>query len=302
MRIVGSCNGLICLHKKDLQKPIYCILNPILGEFTVLPRPNPANPSFDWSQETGFGFCPKSKQYKVIRFLLTDNRKTAADIYTVGTKSWRNIGNVPNPRKKMGFDPFINGSLYWITDSNRSGDLICSFDLETELTKSVQPPSVFESSGYISKASRIGVGSMRNSLCLCYVYEELHFVVWVMKENGSKSDACWSKLFSIDFASYCGLSAKNFPRPIKFVDNGDGGELLLLCNLLSVFLYSPKKRTFRDVGMISSTKTNVFSYTPSFISIKNAAEVGGNYLKVQKFRQGQHLSPFRDEAAQENAQ
>lgn len=296
MNLVGSCNGLICLYKSAPRRPLYCICNPILGEYTILPHPTPTTPFYSYLQNAGFGLCPKTKQYKVVRLMVSHDpsmaftsRTIVAEVHTLGTQSWRKIEDAPCPRTGLSFDPFLNGSLHWVTDRQSASDLICSFNLETEKFQQVPPPSHFDLD-YLSKISWINVGSLRGCLCLCYIFEGVQFSVWVMKENGFNK--CWTNEFCIDFRFFCGLKAEDLYHPIKFMENENEGELCLLCNNVSLLFYSPKKKTFRDLGDFALAKTDVIAHTPSFISLKDAAVVGES-LKVKKFKWGKHISTLR---------
>ncbi|KAL7205659.1 hypothetical protein ACSBR2_018561 [Camellia fascicularis] len=279
--LVGSCNGLLCLRRDSWSKPLYYICNPILGELMVLPLQSPSKPVYLKLENSGFGFCPKTKQYKVIRFMCltsfdsTISKKAVAEIHTLGTESWRSIGDAPCPRMRGSFDSLLDGILHWITDSVTAFNLICSFDLETEQFRSIAAPTHFNAD-YVNKISCINVGVLGGYLCLCYVLGDAQFDVWVMKDYGVKES--WTKEFTIDINFYCGLRVKDLHQPIKFLNNGD---MLLITNSNSLVSYSPRKRTFREFKALGDPNLQAVAHIPSFISLKDLAR-GKNVKKVKR--------------------
>ena len=66
--IVNSCNGLLCLSKSITNNPHF-ICNPITGEFITVGHEEKEK-SLWGSVFLGFGYCRKSKKYKVVRLIL----------------------------------------------------------------------------------------------------------------------------------------------------------------------------------------------------------------------------------------
>lgn len=280
---IGSCNGLLLLYHTSSQESLYVICNPILGEYTILPNPTHSKPAYTYLNHSDFGYCPENEQYKVIRFMckisfdhsMTSTSERVAEIHTLGTQSWRSISNAPIPKRDASFDPYLNGTLHWITDSRKVSDLICSFDLHTEQFRVVPPPFRSEAD-YINKISGMKIGSLRGCLCVTYVFEDVQFVVWVMKDYGAKES--WTKQFSIDIYSYCGLRGEDFYHPINFLHNGD---LLFMSKFSSLVSYSPGKRTFKDRKPLEAQWTGkVIAHIPSFLSLKHI--MFGQNLEVKK--------------------
>ncbi|KAL0348183.1 UNVERIFIED_CONTAM: F-box protein [Sesamum angustifolium] len=282
LTLVGSCNGLLCFYFDSSSRPFYGITNPILGEYIKLPQLTLSAPHCTYANHSGFGYCPRTKQYKIISFMhLTsvdplnsiDSKRMVADVHTLGSDSWRRIENPPCPNRTS-FDPFLNGCLHWITNNNRPSELITSFDLEKEKFKVVPPPAHFNVQ-YMNKVSWINIGALRGCLCICYIYEDAEFEVWVMREYGVKES--WSKEFSIDMKFYCKLRVEDLHRPIKFFSNGD---LWFISSSESLVSFSPRKRTFRELRSMGPWKTEVTAHALSFISLKDV--VGVESLQVKK--------------------
>lgn len=282
--LISSCNGLLCLYSPASGEPLYCICNPISGECMALPPPISSTSGYTYLNHSGFGFCPKTNKYKVIRFMsftssdpfMVSTLRTVALVHTVGTKSWRNIGNAPCPETGGSFDSLLCNSLHWITNSRTTSDLISSFDLETEKFRPVPVPAHFGPE-YVSKISWISVGVLGERLCVCYTLGDAQFEVCVMKEYGVRES--WIKEFVIDVKFYCGVQVEDLQQPIKFSNNG---ELLLISRFNFLVSYSPQKGTFREIKKLGDWKAEAIAHVPSLISLKTA--VKGKNPKVEKIK------------------
>lgn len=287
LTLIGSCNGLLCLYFDSSSEPFYGICNPILGEFLKLPQLSA--PSFAYANHSGFGYCPRMKQYKVIRYMYPnpiDSTIMVAAVHTLGSDSWRSlIENAPSPKQKS-FDPFLNGALHWITTSNGPSKLICSFNLERERFVFVPPPSHFDTQ-YVKKVSWINIGVLKGCLCICFTCEDIEFEVWAMREYGVQDS--WTKEFRIDMKFYCQLRVVDLHRPVKLFNNGD---LLFISSFNSLVSFSPQKRTFRELSALGRLRKDITAHDLSFVSIKDIA--GAKSTRVLNYRVGRIrlLGPF----------
>ncbi|MBA0749602.1 hypothetical protein Gogos_003506 [Gossypium gossypioides] len=66
-----------------------------------------------------------------------------AEIYTIGSGTWRSIGNAPTDYVSLPFNAFLNGAHHWSKSSLR-GEFINSFDFDTEQFGIVPPPHHFQ--------------------------------------------------------------------------------------------------------------------------------------------------------------
>ncbi|XP_075475118.1 F-box protein At3g07870-like [Primulina tabacum] len=269
---VGSCNGLLCLYIASPPKPFYAICNPICCEMITLPSLVVSAPLYTYANHSGFGYCQKTKKYKVISFMYltsldpvtsAESKRMVANIHTLGVDSWRRIENAPRPKHKS-FDPLLNGVLHWITDSYKPCELVSSFDLATETFKFVPPPAHF-SLQYVNKISWINIGVLKDRLCICYIYEDADFEVWLMGEYGVKES--WTRHVSIDTKFYIKLQVEDLQRPIKFLNNGD---LWFISSSESLVSFSPTKKTFRELRAMGRPKMEVTAHDLSFISLQDA--------------------------------
>ncbi|GFP95063.1 F-box/kelch-repeat protein at3g06240 [Phtheirospermum japonicum] len=287
LTLVGSCNGLLCFYSNPPSRPFYVICNPILGECIRLPQLTAPSMLYNYDNRSGFfGYCPRTKQYKIISFVdrsFADylnsvySRKIIVHIHTLGSDSWRKVENAPCP-KRSPFDPFLNGALHWITDSEKPSELINSFELETEKFEFVAPPVHFNIL-YMNKVSWINVGVLRGCLCICYIYEDVLFDVWVMREYGVRES--WAKEFGIDMKFYCKLRVEDLHRPVRFFGNGD---MWFISSAGSLVSFSPQKRTFKELRSIGIRRSEVTIHNLSFISLKDV--VGEKNPDLQKLRIG----------------
>lgn len=275
--LISSCNGLLCLYSPSLKNPTYCICNPVSGECMTLAHPAPFTSGSRYLNHSGFGFCPKTKQYKVIRFMSSASTSRAvALVHTLGTGSWRYIGESPLPKSQGSFDCFLDGKLHLITASRKISDILYSFDLETEKFEPVPMPAHFTPE-FHRQVSWISVGVIGGCLCLCYTSNDAYFEVFTMAEYGIRES--WIKKFAVDVKYYCALLVEDFQKPIKFLNNG---ELLFLSRLNNLVSYCPKKRAFRDIKSLGGGRVEVIAHVSSFVSLKTHVFKGGiNYEKIK---------------------
>lgn len=274
LALIGSCNGLLCMYFNSSSDPFYGICNPILGEFLKVPRLSA------YADHSGFGYCLRMKQYKVVSFMYSpiDSSKMVAAVHTLGSDSWRRgTESAPSPKLKP-FDPYLNGAIHWITTSSRPSELICSFNLERERFGFIPPPSHFDAP-YVGKVSWINIGVLKGCLCVCSTYEDVEFAVWAMREYGVQES--WTKEFRIDVKFYCRLQVEDLHRPVKLFSNGD---VWFISSFNSLVSFSPWKRTFRELRSMGRWKNDVTAHDLSFLSIKNIAGISSS--KVLNYRVG----------------
>lgn len=272
LELVGSCNGFLCFYQPESF--LYYVCNPLFGEYMVLPPPSPV--PTDYIYLNYFGFCPKTNQYKVIRFVSTLLRSnTVVEIHTLGTKSWRNIVDAPRPSPRGSFEPFLRGILYLIVDSiDTSSDLIWSFNLENEQFRPIQPPVHFDFE-YMNNVSWIQIGVFEGSLCICYVYDKSCFEAWIVNEYGIKES--WVKKFVVDY-NKCQMHVGDRGHPLVFMRNGDMWMMYTCLYVYKYNLQNGNSNVFDICGIDESFEA--IAYVPSFVSLKDA--VTGNGFKVEK--------------------
>lgn len=282
---VNSCNGLLCLCEPGTEDPIY-VCNPILGEYITLPKVKK-----DVSiVGAGFGFSLETKEYKVVRvfqIMGTDPIKREihdhyeAEIYVLGTGSWRSLGKVPHTiNVLMSFNTFVNGALHWHVSEHDTPDFIRAFDFGSEQFRVVPEPSLFfdqwekefvDSQAFIDS---MHLGVLLGCLSICDFTESDRVEIWVMNEYGIKES--WTRNFVIENLPFERWHGADNYDPIMILDSG---EILMLFNWSSLITYDPKEEVFKYLSTYGvESWFEAFAHIPSCISLREAAK--GENLKV----------------------
>ncbi|XVF45792.1 hypothetical protein PTKIN_Ptkin02bG0235200 [Pterospermum kingtungense] len=141
---VSSCNGLLFLDDFTGNSLIW---NPSSGEHKLLPptclgkedsHPAVAECAFCCS---GFGFDPKSEDYKAVRFLqnyFEEGKEPAVDeyrveLYSLNSDSWKPISYSHQAAYPI-FDQstYIDGFYFWVASGNSNKFFIISFNFADE--------------------------------------------------------------------------------------------------------------------------------------------------------------------------
>ncbi|KAK1282515.1 F-box protein CPR30 [Acorus calamus] len=239
---VYSCEGLICISgSADIH-----ICNPSTRELVTLPRSNSLKESF----MHGFGYSPNTREYKVVQLMhnkLIDGCSrllSKFEVLTLGTKSWRPIGNVPyvlHPEKKS---ITLNGIMYWLTYTKKRGfdsqEEIATFNVGDERFGAISGPPdchAFES------MSAISLGVLQGTLCLTCDHFGRRVInhkleIWMLRDD----NVCgWVKQYSID------TSLWKIHRPCNIFPLHHWKGKILLEDLFSGILwYDPGTNTFEE--------------------------------------------------------
>ncbi|QHN75894.1 hypothetical protein HN51_053536 [Arachis hypogaea] len=191
-RVIGSCNGLLCLVDETAPNTVNAILwNPCTG-FTSEPTPEIGG----FFVVCGFGYDRVSDSYKLFG-MLTDlasyERRTV--IYTFApNSSWRTIQDVDldllgpidvNNRDGEFVSSSNNNTLNWVG----MNDVILSLDLGNE-TYSYFPLPERDPKDDVRVSVELSV--LRNRLAVCFEHKRSDWAVWVMEEYGVTES--WSRL------------------------------------------------------------------------------------------------------------
>jgi F-box interacting protein len=277
--IVNSCNGLLCLSKSITNNPHF-ICNPITGEFITVGHEEKEK-SLWGSVFPGFGYCPKSKKYKVVRLVLRLESmfQRMAEVYTLGStdSSWRSIGSAPFDLDLALFPTYLNGVIHWVKasdDEKKKGSVfIIGFDFEKEKFNEVSPPPHFgEKHKEKENLYNLNMGVLEGCLSLCDCTFVDHLDIWMMKEYGDPTS--WTKEYVIS-THFGGVY-----RPIKLLENGD---LLIMYNKRELVAYDPIQGCFRFLRIQGVQSVfEAIIHVPSFIPLKDA--VGEDHLNVQNVK------------------
>ncbi|XP_043693194.1 F-box protein CPR1-like [Telopea speciosissima] len=232
-KIVGSCNGLLCISYSDDDIFLW---NPSTRRHQKLPI-TPIEFPFDNRLRYivyGFGYDSTSDDYKLVRVVrffgdhhypgLTSHSEVK--IYSLRTNSWRRIGDLPiHLRYIYNAGNFANSALHWVGINSK---FIVSFDLKDEEFREVPLPDSAENE------FPWDVEFLKGQLCLLHTFRFQRVEFWMMKDS-------WVKVFSIEHPWLIWGSGKLLP--ICYLKNG---EFLLSKNTKGpLILYDPRRGRVR---------------------------------------------------------
>ncbi|KAL8145653.1 hypothetical protein AgCh_003700 [Apium graveolens] len=275
-RIVGICNGLVCLLDDlfgDMERVVFW--NPAIRKSVDLEMP--ARPKYPHMFVLGFGFCPVMNDYKVVRVvyvkdLVKDSMfkftvPPEVQIYSLSAGSWRNV-NAGAPSCYMveytWSQVFVFGSVHWVA-FRKLGDsgfrnLIVSFHMGDEVFREVMlPDSLANDTVYDLSVSVFG--DSLAALKYSKVIGQESCCVWVMREYGAAES--WTKLYTI--------SVPGLTRTICF--RKDGGVILSLSNN-ELVSYDPVTGRTKDLGIRGNIRSfYVGTYVESLIMLKRQSSL-----------------------------
>ncbi|GLT51013.1 hypothetical protein SLA2020_244620 [Shorea laevis] len=237
--LVGSSHGLLCLSLIGGSSESHSLLiyNPFVGDAVRVP---PAHQFLNESEDFGFGFHPRTGEFKVVRIVLCAPEELVVQVFTIGTTEWRTIG-APPPQLLDVIGPpqaLVEGSLHWLMVVRRErvdpifG--IISFEFADEVFEQIPHPPCEQ---FVSRGYSLSV--LNGCLSAAGFFDALHFGIWVMKQYHVKES--WVKQFSFEWPS----SSTIFPRPICALKNGE----ILLQNNDSLVSYDPVEKRFKTLQM-----------------------------------------------------
>ncbi|GLU15692.1 hypothetical protein SLE2022_321620 [Rubroshorea leprosula] len=289
--LVGSCDGLLCLSFPIVvgssESHSLLIYNPFVGDAV---RVQPADQFLNQYEVFGFGFHPRTGEFKVVRIVYYEKIMTVVDpardveevdegfatvdesmvqVFTVGTTEWRNKGATPPQLSDVNGPPeaLVEGSLHWVTVVGMGGDGpifgIISFELADEVFEEIPHPPCQQ---LVSRGYSLSV--LNGCLSAAGLVDAVHFDIWVMKKYDVKES--WVKQFSFDPCFQRGWltnvsgTFRRFPKVIFALKNG---ELLLLYNSSSLVSYDPVENTFENLQICGlSNLFHALPFLPSLFS------------------------------------
>ncbi|THG05611.1 F-box/kelch-repeat protein At3g23880-like [Camellia sinensis] len=188
-RVVGSCNGLVCVAIKD---DAVFLWNPSTRKSNRLPKIKLLSCYF---VSFGFGYDESIDDYKLVGMFCLGSQvsyRTEVNVYSVRTNSWRRIGEFPYVITFDDSGKFANGALHWAVkggDDLSNSWIIVSLDLAKETYKEVMKPD------YEDGCSYSALGVVGGCLCVLCNYRGTRADVWVMKGFGMRE--FWTKLVAM---------------------------------------------------------------------------------------------------------
>ncbi|EYU24892.1 hypothetical protein ABFS82_13G026500 [Erythranthe guttata] len=251
-RIVGSCDGLVCLSNdmffRNPSIPSIIIWNPSVRNHIVLPNPT-INPIESHNVVLGFGGL-SSNVYKVVRLVYVRKIDDVGclsvppqvEIFSLDARrSWRRlIGGVDVTLwalKSMHCRAYVNGVVHWLAykpfDENQPRRCsILAFDFDNEVFGEVMPPDELAKEASVS----LGIFVIEDSLVIVGS-NMVSWNVWMMKEYCVRES--WTKLYTIDLLE----------EITNFVWFWNSGEALLTIRDLGLVVYNPETKETKDPGI-----------------------------------------------------
>ncbi|XP_059439987.1 F-box/kelch-repeat protein At3g23880-like [Corylus avellana] len=267
--VVGSCNGLVCLHAYDTLKVV--IWNPTIRETKVVPE-SPAG-YCTRIQGMGFGFDAKTNDYKIIHFVsmyepnfddyvMKDVKEIIyqKEVYSLSTDSWRKVDGTQCFISETGPMAYTTGMGSWLAYDHDQDSFVLSFDMSDEVfLKTPLPDNVTEQSLFVLNESIAMVALMP----VDERWREIRYDIWLLLKVGVKDS--WNRLFTI------GPSFARIHQPLGFWKNDtmflnkiDNGQL---------FLYDPSTKQMTDLQIHGhSNSMQLVTYMETLVSVKGGNE------------------------------
>jgi F-box interacting protein len=273
VRVLGSCNGLVCLHALvclSLGELEVVIWNPATRETKVVPKSNlphllPAGfKTVNTSME--FGFDAKTNDYKIISLLTPFDIDVAAksfrsggiiqsEVYSLSADSWRK-GDSPlcctGELNIVGLNTYINGMASWSVSVGWEG--VLSFDMSDEVfLKTPVPDEVLnESSRHFFLLNE----SIAMAVTILSDYGMRLFHIWSLLEVGVKDS--WTRLFSIGpFPNY-------IDRPLGFCKSG---IMFFESFERQMVLYDPSTKEMTNLTIHGEIFFQLVTYMETLVSV-----------------------------------
>ncbi|CAK7324170.1 unnamed protein product [Dovyalis caffra] len=283
-KIVGSCNGLVCLDISSCYAMGFVLWNISRKQYSCLPSPRIDNSRGPfWMVSTGFGFDRQKNDYKVVRIVSFGCGKDESPVVMVEVFSWRtgcwrvidgrvieeSIGSCVIHEGQNGV--VVNGGLHWLGNSaGRSGNIqkfIVSFDLVTEEFRKIPTPD-------FSAGVCVRIMGYKGSLALAYypargvgVYagygrpgaaDRIDLCVW--EDNGGADDKVWTKLNT--------MQLNTFGYPVGVTNETGLIMRKLEGQFAQFFLCDPSNQSYRRLHICEAAfSCDIHSYVESLVPV-----------------------------------
>ncbi|PIA28834.1 hypothetical protein AQUCO_06600037v1 [Aquilegia coerulea] len=270
-RVLGSCNGLVCLSNGKLM----CLLNPFTREYKMIKVDNEI--SFKKSV-FGLGYDNANDDYILVQlvhtddcfdfydFDLDDDMDSGVYVYSLkDTLSCSKIGNIPYRRLYApDLGVYLNGCLHWVATKKQCAPVdILTFDNTEKVFREIPRPV------NLGEGANMTLGLLGGKLSILCDFYKKESELWVMGKYGVADS--WIKLVSMVKGF---LPKAPQSRALCFSENGK----LVLKDGKDPILYDPKTKkvwniSYRGLKWYKICKSIV--YVPTLVSLKS-----GNYADV----------------------
>ncbi|CAL5206005.1 unnamed protein product [Lathyrus oleraceus] len=255
-RVIGSCNGLICLLNSRGNE--FYLWNPATNPFYENLGSFPLH--FQYSNffyKFSFGYDNLTNKYKLVTF---SSKEVRVRVFTFGPNIWKNIpcfsiypyDSETNEgvylNNTLNWFAFLNNNPYCYQNLNFEQFAVISLDLGTETYREFPFPREFDE---VPSFPPI-VCVLMDCLCFSHYTKEHSFIIGQMKEFGVEKS--WTKLLKFDFHSIFECYKLVHLLPFYMFENGD--ILILERNAGQVIRYD--RRDNRVVIKTIHTNNNIY--------------------------------------------
>ncbi|XP_059441997.1 F-box/kelch-repeat protein At3g06240-like [Corylus avellana] len=221
-KIIGCCNGLVCIHGGKYNKTL--IWNPSIRKCKKLPFEPTVHAGRPLEKAFAFGYDPVNNDYKVLWI----GEEFEVKLYSLNAHSWRRVEDQwPYKDSKTFSNPvYLKGAFYWLVKSTAAGGIrLLAFNLTDEKFQKHALPVPDEVEPLSFKSLKALGGSL---LVSKYGRETQPFLkLWIMTESG------WSPLCTLDYP---------FRQLVSFSTDGQKVLMELADGLL--YWYDIKKKSY----------------------------------------------------------
>nr|KYP46244.1 F-box/kelch-repeat protein At3g06240 family [Cajanus cajan] len=262
-RIMGSCNGLLCLL--NVHKHYMALWNPsirITSKAFAFPTAISLYKSITYQ---GLGYDHVNDKYKLL-VVAIDHHETVTKLYTFGANSWKVIQNLPcRPNRLQAKFVSGTGTLNWIARTSDGGRwMILSFDLVTETYGEVFLPG--GDADHVSIPELVFLSNCL--LCISFFDSKKdHWAVWQMKEYGVLDS--WTKVMSIPHFNQGVCNWNGFtitPHSLVPLCISEDGIILFRTTFSKWVVYNPNDGSMACLGIRAHYWLNMHTYHQSLVS------------------------------------
>ncbi|KAL0451452.1 UNVERIFIED_CONTAM: F-box protein [Sesamum latifolium] len=202
-RIMGSCDGLLCLASSSCDYVGIQLCNPCVRWATRLPVHHFTDEFNPVDLYYGIGFVASVNDYKVIKLRRPITSRMhmpgAAAVFSVKAKSWKRLNVSVPPNIPLGRSVFLHGFVHWLTclpSLYNNIKRIMLFDVCNEVFGELRLPELDRDLD-TNACADTSISVVRGSLCVLVAESrtDIRCDVWVMKEYGVVES--WTKQFSV---------------------------------------------------------------------------------------------------------
>ncbi|XP_010023672.2 putative F-box protein At3g16210 [Eucalyptus grandis] len=274
-RIVGYCDGLVCLEYDDHR--IVVLWNPATGESRNIPN---ASCSYNRPTICGLGYDPSTDDYKILRHCSVADaygfpEYSVFDVFALKTGSWR---RVHDKHDEFNYWPeagtYANGFLHWLVVGRDPWEhkKIVSFSMSKEKFENalLALPEANEGTGF-------RVLAVAGECLLIYksMAEVDTFMAWMMSDYGVRSSSSWMELCSVTLPNQT-LNTYFYMRPLCSTRAGKIAFSSIGTTRLSMILRNVMTKRF-----MMEDKLDFVVYAESFVS-PHGAKLQNQYVSRVK--------------------